>query len=261
MLGGRCVLGVPRVGFAKPVTARPKERAMSILPSRTQDLLEWFDLHSPVWADEAANIGLTPAQAAEFGTLAATARAKYIEQLDAEEAARVAANQARDAIARARRSASDLIRSIKGFAANAPAGETLSVYNAAQIPMAAPPSPVGPPGKPHDITVTLTPTTGDITLRWKVVNPVGTVGTSYIVKRRIGGGGTSQAAEFQFVGVTGNKEFTDTTLEGGAESVQYIVQGQRSRHAGPVSDILTVNFGQRVDRQVAARDGAVKLAA
>lgn len=244
---------------------------MSILPSRTQDLLEWFDLHAPVWADEAANIGLTPAQAAEFGALATAAREKYNEQLAAEEAARVAANQARDAIARARRSASDLLRSIKGYAANVPPPEMLSVYNAAQIPMAAAPSPVGPPGKPHDITVTLTPTTGDITLRWKVVNPVGTVGTSYIVKRR-----TSPTADFEFVGVTGNKEFTDTTLDvrgagagagagsgagSGAESVQYVVQGQRSRHAGPVSDILTVNFGQQVERRGGTRGGAVKLAA
>lgn len=242
---------------------------MSILPSRTQDLLNWFDLHAPVWAMKPGDIGLTPEQAEAFKELCDAARESHSAQLAAEEAARVAANEAREAIARARRSASDLLRSIKGFAANAPdAADQQAIYNKAQIPMAAVPSPAGPPGKPHDIAVTLTPTTGAITLKWKVKNPVGTVGTSYIVKRRVGGGGVDPNAEFEFVGVTGNKEFTDTTLEAGSEgigAVQYIVQGQRSRHAGPVSDILTVHFGKQIARHAesgsATRGNVMKLAA
>ena len=49
---------------------------------------------------------------------------------------------------------------------------------------------------------------------------------------------------FDFLGVTGSKRFTDTTLTAGPDTVQYTVQAQRSSLAGPVSSILTVNFGR-----------------
>ena len=222
---------------------------MPILPSRTQDLLDWFDLHRPVWIEEAMNIGLTSPQAAAFNTLAANARTAYNAKLAADEAARVAANQSREAISDARREASDLIRIIKGFAGNA--ADPLVVYNRAQIPPPAIPSPAPPPAKPTDITVELTPTTGDITLKWKASNPVGTQGTSYIIRRR-----TNPNGNFEFIGVTGSKEYTDSTFIAGPDSVQYTVQGQRSDSAGPVSDILTINFGRGPGIQSVTSSGA-----
>lgn len=210
---------------------------MPIVPTRTQDLLDWLDLHAPVWVEEAINIGLTTAQAGAFSTLAAAARTRYNERLAAEEALRIASNNAREAISDARREAADLLRVIKGFAANA--ADPLVVYNRAQIPPPAAPTPAPPPAKPSDITVALTPTSGDITLKWKAANPAGTTGTSYIIRRR-----TSPLAAFEFIGVTGTKEFTDSTFAAGPDSVQYTVQGQRADSAGAVSDILTINFGR-----------------
>lgn len=44
--------------------------------------------------------------------------------------------------------------------------------------------------------------------------------------------------------VTGRKRWLDTTLEGGATSVQYTVSAQRASAAGEPSAILTVNFGR-----------------
>ncbi len=230
---------------------------MPIIPTRTQDLLDWLDLHAPVWVEEAINIGLTTAQAGAFSTLATAARTKYNERLAAEEALRIATNQSREAIADARREAADLIRVIKGFAVNA--ADPLVVYNRAQIPPPAIPTPAPPPAKPTDITVELTPTTGDITLRWKASNPAGTQGTSYIIRRR-----TSPLAAFEFIGVTGSKEYTDSTFTAGPDSVQYTVQGQRSDSAGPVSDILTINFGRGPGITVQSTKsgtGEIKLAA
>jgi hypothetical protein len=210
---------------------------MPVLPSRTQDLLDWMDQHRPVWIANAAGIGLTPAQANAFNSLAQAARAAWNDRLAEEEEARVAVNTARVAIGDARRSAGDLIRTIKAFAENSSKPDT--IYDLAQIPPPQPPAPLPAPGRPFDITVGLEPATGAITLRWKCTNPPGAAGTSYIVRRR-----TSSTAEFAFVGVTGIKTYVDSTFTAGPDSVQYTIQGQRSDSAGPVSDILTINFGR-----------------
>ena len=96
-----------------------------------------------------------------------------------------------------------------------------------------------PTGQPTNLTITLTPVDGALSLRWKCVNPQGAAGTSYIVRRRL----TGESA-WTFIGVSGKKEFVDNTLVAGPDSVQYTVQGQRSDQSGPLSEIFTVNFGQ-----------------
>ena len=98
-----------------------------------------------------------------------------------------------------------------------------------------------PPGQPTNITVSLTPITGALTLKWKCTNPTGAAGTSYIVRRMLPGGA------WEFIGVTGKKEFIDSTLIAGPDSVQYTVQAQRSDSSGPISEGLTVNFGRLPD--------------
>ena len=112
-------------------------------------------------------------------------------------------------------------------------------YNLAQIPPPATPSPMPPMGQPTNLTVTLTPAVGALLLRWKVVNPTGANGTSYIIRRKL-----PAESEFSFIGVSSKKEFVDDTLIAGPDSVQYTVQGQRSDQSGPLSEIFTVNFGQ-----------------
>ncbi len=83
------------------------------------------------------------------------------------------------------------------------------------------------------------PTTGVLELRWKAANPRGTQGTSYIVRRREEG-----QTEFMFIGVTGEKRYVDNTFFSGPDRVEYTIQGQRADSAGPVSNVLTVQFGR-----------------
>ena len=89
------------------------------------------------------------------------------------------------------------------------------------------------------LTVGIDPSTGAITLRWRASNPAGTSNTGYIIRRRVGSTGA-----FDFVGVTGDKNFTDNSFIAGPDSVQYTVQGQRGGTLGPLSDILVINFGR-----------------
>jgi hypothetical protein len=214
---------------------------MAIVPTRTQDLVNWFNDHADVWQAQPTSIGLTAAQATAFVNASILLSSKFAAQRAAETASKNATVELADTKRDARRLASDLIKVIKGYAAGQ--DNPNDVYTRADLPVPSQPAPLPPPGRPYEVTVGIDPTTGAIQLRWKVVNPAGAAGTTYIVRRRI-----SPTGEFVFAGVTGTKEFIDTTFVAGPDSVQYTIQGQRSTQAGPVSDIITINFGRGAAR-------------
>lgn len=210
---------------------------MAIVPSKLQDFLDWADLHSQAWQASPTSIGISASQASSFVSAALLARERYNQQLAAIQAAKNATESQQDATRDCRRLVADLIRDIKAFAEQQP--KPAEIYILADLPVPSTPVPLPPPGKPNNVIVGLVPTTGAITLKWKVVNPQGAQGTSYIIRRRVGTTG-----EFVFVGVTGLKEFTDSTFVAGPDTIQYTIQGQRSDLAGPLSDIVTINFGR-----------------
>lgn len=199
--------------------------------------LEWCQAHTSVFTANATQIGLTAGQATAFTNATTAAAAALLAQEQARQAALVATQAAADAFGTLRGSAGDTVRLIRAFAETQ--AKPSVVYNLAQIPPPAPPSPAPPPAQPTDLTVTLNASDGALLLRWKAANPAGTSGTSYIVRRRL-----PAESEFSFIGVSGKKEFIDDTLIAGPDSVQYTVQGQRADSSGPLSPIFTVNFGQ-----------------
>jgi hypothetical protein len=186
-------------------------------------------------------IGLSAAQATAFTTAVTGAAAALTAQNTARDAAKAATLTAAGAFENLRAKAAETVQLIRLYA-EAQADPNL-VYSTAQIPAPATPTPVPPPAKPTDHSVTLDTATGAPVLRWKASNPVGGGGTTYLVRRRL----PTQTA-FVFVGTGGGaggptKEFKDSTFVAGPDSVQYTVQGQRSDSTGPVSDIFTVTFG------------------
>ncbi|MBI5864616.1 MAG: fibronectin type III domain-containing protein [Planctomycetes bacterium] len=110
---------------------------------------------------------------------------QLIAQEQAKQAYRVATQETNGAFAALRATAGDDVRLIRAYAESQSKPEV--VYNTAQIPPPAAPTPIPPPGQPTDLTVTLAPSTGELTLRWKVTNPPGASGTSYIIRRRLPG--------------------------------------------------------------------------
>jgi hypothetical protein len=211
---------------------------MAILPSKLQDFLDWSDLHAATWTANAAQIGITAAKAAAFNEFAQTARERYNQQLAARQALENATELQQDAVRDARRAAADLIRDIKAYAEDQP--KPTEIYVLADLPVPGTAAPLPPPGKPNSVTVGIEPASGAITLKWKVANPAGASGTTYIVRRRVGSTG-----EYAFVGISGFKEFTDNTFIAGPDSVQYTIQGQRGPTAGLTSDPITINFGRQ----------------
>lgn len=211
---------------------------MAIVPSKLQDFLDWADLHAATWQSAPPQIGLTTAQATAFVNAATLARTRFNDQLAARQALDGATELQQDAVRDARRLASDLIGDIRDFAEEQP--KPAEVYSAAGLPVPGAAVPLPPPGRPNSVTVAIEPASGAITLKWKVSNPQGASGTTYVVRRRVGSSG-----EYAFVGISGVRTFTDDTFVAGPDSVQYIIQGQRGPSAGPISDPITINFGRQ----------------
>ena len=78
--------------------------------------------------------------------------------------------------------------------------------------------------------------TGVLHLKWKCASPRAT-GVVYQIWRNFDGG-----TDFEYVGGTGQKEWTDTTIPAGTARVMYKIQAARSTAAGPWA-VFNLFFG------------------
>jgi hypothetical protein len=200
------------------------------------DVLAWCQAHTDIFATNAVAIGLTSQQAVDFETLTGDYAAAFGEVEKARIALRLAVDNADNAYTLMRRSMTQAVSDIRYFALQQ--NDPQTVYNLAQVPPRADPSSLPPPGRPTDFSVELLDATGALQLRWKCINPRGTSGTSYIVRRKLPG-----ETVFSFVGVTGERRFVDNTFTAGPDSVEYTVQAQRADRAGLMSAVFQINFG------------------
>ena len=211
---------------------------MPIVPEDRLGKIEFYEAHIAPWTANAAAIGLAPTSVTALGTLTTAARAAYNAAEAARQAARAATQNFYDKV-RAMHSnpgaGSDMINTIKVWAESK---NDPNVYVLAQIPAPTPPSALPPPGIPFEYNVGLLQD-GSLELKWKCSNPVGSQGTIYEVRRRIGSG---PGGLFEFVGATGQRTFIDATLPEGSSPVTYQVTGVRSTSRGNPSQ-FTVNFG------------------
>jgi hypothetical protein len=204
---------------------------MPIVPEKAADKITWFEAHHAPFTANATAIGTTTAEVSALAALVTAARARQVAQIAAQEAARTATNEYNNAVAAMALAGSDILIKVKARAATG--GH--AIYDLAQIPPPATPSPVGPPGMPTAFRVALKPD-GALELSWKCANPRGSAGTIYQVLRKIGAG------EFSVIGGSGTRKFVDGTVPAGVASVVYRVQAIRSTQVGTANDV-TVNFG------------------
>jgi len=205
--------------------------------SPRSEVLKFGNSHKTIFVANAVAVGILPADATRFADAVDDAQTASDEQETIKNAYRTATSNTNAAFSNLLTVQGDVIRKIRAFAESS--ADPQAIYTLAQIPPIATPSVMAPPGKPSNMKVTLDTATGWINLAWKCTNPEGSSGTSYIVKRRLPGGG-----EFSFIGVSGTKKFVDKTFFAGPDFVEYTVQGQRAGSSGPVSDVFLVNFGQ-----------------
>lgn len=235
---------------------------MAIVPRTTAELLQWADTHGTTWTSAAASIGLTAAQVTAFKAKISSARSAVAIQNAANEAKLAATNTARTELNALRESASDLVATIKAYADNAANPNT--VYDAAQIPPPAPPTPVPAPGKPTGFAIALE-SDGSVTLSWEATNSAASSGAFFTISRKLPGqtGFTSLGGASGSTAETRRCFFTDATIPASAASAgaQYIVQGFRGTRAGTPSDAIIVQFGNDGATFSAANSAGFKLAA
>ncbi len=119
-----------------------------------------------------------------------------------------------------------------------------SVYELAEIPDPATPTPVNSLGQPTNFKVELG-ADGSLTLKWKCASPRAS-GMIYQVWRS-----TNAGVDFSYIGGSGNKSFIDATVPSGATSLVYKIQAVRSTAAGPWAT-FTVMFGTGASGQLTA---------
>lgn len=210
---------------------------MPIIPEKAAEKIVFFEAHHAAWSANSVAIGSSAGEITALQALTTAARAKQVAQRLARQAARTATHEYAQAVAAMARAGSDVIKKIKAKAATG--GD--AVYNLAQVPPPATPSPIAPPGTPTQFRVTLRPD-GALELAWKCANPRGSAGTIYQVSRKLGAGAGAGAGEFQIIGGSGIKKFIDGTVPAGVASVTYRVQAFRSTQVGMANNV-TVNFG------------------
>lgn len=203
---------------------------MGVVPQTITGRIEFFENHLPVWAAAPTAIGLTAVQIADLNTLVSQARAALEAAQQARDNAKSATLDQNLLVEAMYDFGSDLIKTIKAYA------ETINdptVYSKANVPPPAPPSPAGPPEQPTALTATLQPN-GSLRLSWK-----GTLAQKafFSIFRRSEG-----EANFTMLDSVNARDYTDSSIPAGSNSVTYIVQARRDDYRVD-SGYFQVNFG------------------
>jgi hypothetical protein len=206
---------------------------MSLYRNTKSDKIAFFLSKIAPWTANSTAIGSSSAAITALNTLVTTAQTKMADQVTAEAAAKTATATADDAVASMVLAGQDVIKNIRAKAANTANPQT--VYDLAQIPAPAAPTPVSTLGTPTDFKVQLE-ADGSVTVIYKCSSPRAS-GVIYQIWRRL-----ESETEFTYLGGTGEKKFTDTTLPAGSATTVYKIQAVRSTAKGAWG-ICTVMFG------------------
>lgn len=223
----------------------------TVIPETRLAQIEFCESHVPVWTGAPATIGLLPAQCTLLSTLTGDARTAYELAVIARNTARSSTQAYHDKVDAMRNQAADMVKAIKAFAATS---NNPNVFNLAQIPPPAAPTPNAAPGAPSAISITLNPQ-GTITLRWESANSSPSTGGFFNISRRLAG-----QSGFTRIGGAALREFTDDTVPVGIASASYIITPQRGEKIGTAGDAVTVYFGVGSEG-VSVSGGTLALAA
>ena len=149
---------------------------MGLVPDGKLAKMQWYQSKIAPWTTNAVAIGTTAAAVTALETKLTAAQDAVAAQTAAHEAAKTATAAADNAIAVLSDAGADIIRQIRAQ------GEIVgnSVYQLAEIPAPATPSPRPAPGEPTDFKVKLM-NNGSLEIAWKCSNPRGASGTMYQV--------------------------------------------------------------------------------
>ena len=207
---------------------------MGVVVETIEGKIRFFEDRLVQWAAHAVQIGSTAPEITALQTLVTTARASLTTQGELQAAARAGTSKLNRDVEDMAKAGALVIAKVRVKGATDP-----SVYEIANIPSPATPSPVPPPGQPYKVGLQLDQT-GAVGFTWRCKNPRGGGGTLYQIGRQIGGTGP-----FVIIGTTGPRAFTDSTLPASAATagVTYQITAVRSTAKGPTAE-FSIKFGQ-----------------
>jgi hypothetical protein len=205
---------------------------MATVPSTIVGKIEFFEEHLPVWAANAAAIGVDLAQIADLTARTASARASYESANATRTVARSATVTQRDDVNFMYDLGADLIKVIRAFAE---ATDDPSVYPTALIPPPSPGAPLGPPQTPKDLAGSLN-SAGQIELDWDGTREGG---TSFRIERSI----NSSGGPWTLIGTSEERSFIDTQVPTALENISYRVTAVRAGGASIPTNPFTILFG------------------
>jgi hypothetical protein len=226
---------------------------MSILPNSREQMVQYFEVHNPVWAKDPAAIGLTAAQIVELDTKITNARATLTAQTAAINAKLAATGNMHLETDTLRGFGADLIKVIKAFAEST---DDPAVYVAAEVPPPSPPTPSGPPDQPTNLKTTLD-NFGQVIIEWTGSRAFG---TQFTVQRQLTPV-TGSPTPWADVGTSATNDFIDATVPTGQASVSYRVYAQRSSGISNASDPSSLNFGTESGSSAASGGDTISFAA
>jgi hypothetical protein len=206
------------------------------MPTTIPELITWCNTHVDLWNLNAPQIGLAPSQASAF-------KAAVADMVTASADADTARQDSKDktmalhaAMGTVRTLGAANIGIIKAYAETT---HNMNVYALAGVSPNDPPSTLPAPSAPQQFTAGVN-SDGSLTIKWKVSQPTGVSGVTYIVSRRVNGGD----GPFTIVANEGsNKTFIDTTLPIGVDRVEYMVTPKRGMDYGVQSPVFSIQFG------------------
>ena len=209
------------------------------IPRTIPELIDWCNVHDPLFSVNAVAVGLSVSQAAAFHTLVLAFVKANTEAQVARESSKISTLALKGAMEAVLATGGAYVNTIKAFAEIT---HNNNVYLLSGISPSDVPGVVPEPVAPARFGASINPD-GSLTLNWKVAQPVGVTSVAYRVLRRV----NTTTGPFVIVSTEGKgKTYTDKQLPYGVDRVEYIVQPVRGGVPGPQSDVFTVQFGSVV---------------
>lgn len=224
---------------------------MPVLPSKKVEEIQFGESHWPVWNVSPTSIGMSTQSVQAVKTAVMAARLAFDQANAARQAAKAATVGSDNAIRAMHELLAEAVQQIRLYAETT---NNPNVYQLAQIPPPAAPTPALAPTKPVNIKLQLE-TDGGLTIQWKAAanspstpnQDDSTQGVQYSIYRRLPG-----ESSLRLVGTAnpprrgGKRAFatwTDDDIPTGSNGITYAIQGTRGTLEGPMSDAFVVTLG------------------
>jgi len=208
---------------------------MKIVPRTKSARVGFYASHVEQWAQHASAIGVTEELCEDLKERIALAQDALLAQQEAAAQAEAATLRADLAIESLHTLGASMIMAMKGRAKVTGSDQP---YILGLLPIPQKPSDTPPLDKPDNFTFSLR-RDGALIVAWECAQPRGVAGTSYEVKRSLGG-------PFVHVATVGSeKQFIDTTIPAGTTQATYYVTAVRS-NARSQTGGASIEFGMRL---------------